>query len=329
MEQPWRAELRCPAEPRKEARDLAEDPFDRSHAPPVGVVEHLAPGLRVVTAPNAGPMTFTGTRSYLVGAGEVAVIDPGPEDPGHLDALVGALEAGERVTAVLVTHAHRDHSAGARALAVRTGAPVLAHGHPAAWQSAATAELAAAGALGGGEGVDRRFRPDHAIGEGAVVSGPGWTLTALHTPGHLGDHLSFAWAEAGALFTGDTVMGWATTLISPPEGELGAFRSSLERLLERDDAVYYPGHGADVRDPRGLVRHILAHRAAREQAIVAALGRDPATVADLVAEIYRDTDPVLRPAAARNVLAHLIDLVEREVVAPEGALTEGATFRLA
>jgi len=293
----------------------------------VGTTEHLAPGLRVVTAPNAGPMTFTGTRSYLVGAGEVAVIDPGPDDPGHLAAIVAALAAGERIGTILVTHAHRDHSSGARALAARTGAPVLAHGDPAGGRSAAMAALAAAGGLGGGEGIDRRFRPDRAIGEGATVSGPGWTLTALHTPGHLGDHLSFAWAEAGALFTGDTVMGWATPLISPPEGDLGAFRASLRRLAERGDAIYYPGHGPEVRNPRTLVAHILAHRSAREAAILDALARGPAAIPALVAEIYAATDPRLHPAAARNVLAHLIDLTERDLVEPEGTLTADATFR--
>src|SRR6188768_2736986 len=153
---------------------MAASPFDLSHAPPIGVAETLAPGLRVVTAPNAGPMTFTGTRSYILGEGEVAVIDPGPDDPRHLAALAAAV-AGERVAAVLVTHCHRDHSGGAAAFAARVGAPVLAHG--------------------------------------GVTAGPGWTLTALATPGHTGDHLSFVWAEANALFSGDHLMGWATTLI--------------------------------------------------------------------------------------------------------------------
>jgi hydroxyacylglutathione hydrolase len=286
------------------------DPFDRSHAPVHGVAEPLAPGLRVVTAPNVGPMTFTGTRSYLVGEGEVAVIDPGPADPGHLEALAAAVR-GERVSAVLVTHAHLDHSAGAAAFAARVGAPVLAHGGPVG----ARAGLR----VGGGEGIDAGFRPDRRIGEGAEVAGPGWTLTALATPGHTGDHLSFAWAEGGALFSGDLVMGWATTVISPPDGELGAFRASLARLQGREERVYYPGHGAPVGDPQGIVAHILAHRAGREAEVLAALARGPATVPELVAAIYAGVDPALHGAAGRNVLAHLLDLEARGAVGADGA----------
>jgi len=306
---------------------MVPGPFDLSHAPPVGVAEAVAPGLRVVTAPNAGPMTFTGTRSYIVGEGEVAVIDPGPHDPRHLGALAAAV-AGERVAAVLVTHAHRDHSAGARSFAEAVGAPVLAHGDPVGARSAAMARLAAAGGIGGGEGIDPGFRADRRIGEGEVVAGPGWTLTALATPGHTADHLSFAWAEGSALFSGDHVMGWATTLISPPDGDLGAFRASLVRLQGRREGVFYPGHGAPVGDPQGLIRHVLAHRAAREGEILAALARGPATVAGLVAEIYAAVDPALRGAAGRNVLAHLIDLGERSVAVAMGPPATGA-WRLA
>jgi hydroxyacylglutathione hydrolase len=303
------------------------DPFDLSHAPPVGIPEVLAPGLRVVTAPNPGPMTFTGTRSYIVGAGEVAVIDPGPDDPRHLDALAAAVGT-ERVAAVLVTHAHRDHSAGARAFAGRVGAPVLAHGDPAGARAPAMARLAAAGGLGGGEGLDAGFRPDRRIGEGATVAGPGWTLTALATPGHTADSLSFAWAEGGALFPGDLVMGWATTLISPPDGDLAAFRASLARLDGLGAAIFYPGHGAPVGDPRRIMAHVLAHRAGREAEILARLARGPASVGELVAAVYAGVDPALHDAAGRNVLAHLIDLEARGQVAADGP-PAAARYRLA
>jgi hydroxyacylglutathione hydrolase len=303
------------------------DPFDLSHAPPIGIPEALAPGLRVVTAPNAGPMTFTGTRSYIVGEGEVAVIDPGPDDPSHLAALRAAL-GGERVAAVLVTHAHRDHSAGARAFAAATGAPLLGHGDIEGARSPAMRRLAAGGEIGGGEGIDAGFRPDRRIGEGAVVAGPGWTLTALLTPGHTADHLSFAWAEAGALFSGDVLMGWATPVISPPDGELAAFRASLERLRRRGEGVYYPGHGAPVADPSAVIAHVLAHRAGREAEIVAALARGPATVAELVAAIYAGLDPRLGGAAGRNVLAHLLDLETRGRVSLDPG-TAPARYRLA
>ncbi len=303
-----------------------QGPFDRRHAPPVGVPEALAPGLRVVTAPNAGPMTFTGTRSYIVGSGEVAVIDPGPDDPRHLAALQSAV-AGESVAAVLVTHAHRDHCTGARAFAAAVGAPVLAHGDPAGGRRPAMARLAAAGGLGGGEGFDLGFAPDERIGAGDRIAGPGWTLSVLGTPGHTADHLAFAWAEGRGLFTGDLVMGWATTLISPPDGDLGAFRQSLGALLEREDRVYWPGHGAPVTEPQALVRHIMAHRAGREAEILAALDEGPATVAALVARIYAAVDPSLHPAAARNVLAHLVDLADRGLVEAEGGLAADAVFR--
>jgi glyoxylase-like metal-dependent hydrolase (beta-lactamase superfamily II) len=301
----------------------AAGPFDLSHAPPVGVPETLARGLRVVTAPNAGPMTFTGTRSYILGEGEVAVIDPGPDDPRHLAALAAAV-SGERVAAVLVTHAHRDHSACARAFAERVRAPVLAHGDPAGARRPAMARLAAAGGIGGGEGIDHGFRPDRELAEGEVLARPGWTLTALATPGHTADHLCFAWAEGNALFSGDHVMGWATTLISPPDGDLAAFRASLAWLQARDEAVFYPGHGAPVADPPAVMAHVLAHRAMREAEILAALARGPATAADLVAAVYAGLDPALRGAAARNVLAHLVDLGERGLTTAEGPLATGA-----
>lgn len=304
------------------------DPFDRSHAPPIGRPEALAPGLRVVTAPNPGPMTFTGTRSYILGAGRVAIIDPGPAEPRHVEALAAALEPGETVAAILVTHAHRDHSAGAAALGRRVGAPVLAHGDPVGARSPLMARLAASGGLGGGEGIDAGFVPDRRLGGGETVGGPGWTLTALATPGHLSDHLSFAWEEGEAVFTGDTVMGWASPVISPPDGDVGAFRDSLVRLRARGDRVYYPGHGGPVTEPARLVDWLLAHRAEREAQILGALGRGPATPDALVAAVYAGIDPALRPAAARNVLAHLIDLAERGLVEAENGFGATARFGL-
>lgn len=299
---------------------MAEDPFDRDHAPAPGVPEPLTPGLRVVTAPNPGPMTFTGTRTYLLGARQVAVIDPGPLDPAHQAAVAAA--AGGRAAAILVTHGHRDHSEGARALQELLQAPILGFGP--AERSPTMAALAATGAMGGGEGVDADFAPDRRLADGEEIAGDGWRLSAVHTPGHLGDHLSFAWEDG--LFSGDTVMGWATTLISPPDGDLGAFLASLRRLRERSERRYFPGHGKPIEDAHRMIDWQIAHRAEREAQILAALAAGPRDVAGLVAQVYPGLDPALRGAAGRNVLAHLIDLWERGAVTSEGGPAAGATF---
>jgi glyoxylase-like metal-dependent hydrolase (beta-lactamase superfamily II) len=304
-----------------------EGPFERDHAPVPGAVERLAPGLRAVTAGNSGPMTFTGTRSYIVGEGEVAVIDPGPDDPEHRAAVLAALAPGERVAAVLVTHAHRDHSGGAAAFGAASGAPVLAHGEPRAGVRPLGAAWAAAGALGGGEGIDAGFRPDRRLRDGDVVEGPGWRLEAVATPGHLGDHLAFAWEAAGALFSGDVLMGWSTTLISPPEGDLDGFMGSLERLGARREAVFYPGHGAPLRDPGRMIAWQAAHRRERTAQIFAALEDGPRDVEGIVACVYAGLDPKLAGAAGRNVLAHLLALAEAGHVAVEGKPGPGARFR--
>ncbi|TPE50140.1 MBL fold metallo-hydrolase [Amaricoccus solimangrovi] len=307
---------------------MAEDPFERDHAPPIGAAERLAPGVRVVTAPNAGPMTFTGTRTYLVGEGQVAVIDPGPDDARHREAVARALGPGETVVAVLVTHAHRDHSEGAAAMGARLGAEVLAHGDPVGARAPGMARLAGDLGLGGGEGLVPGFAPDRRIGEGEVIAAPGLTLAALATPGHTADHLSFVYREGAALFSGDLVMGWSTTMISPPDGDLAAYRESLGRLRERGEGVYYPGHGAAVTRPGRLIGHMLAHRAAREAQVLDMLAKGPARVPELVEAMYRGLDPKLRGAAARTVLAHLVDLAGRERVAVEGS-GAGALYGLA
>jgi glyoxylase-like metal-dependent hydrolase (beta-lactamase superfamily II) len=290
-------------------------------------VRMLETGLRCVTAPNPSPMTAQGTNTYLLGEGEVAVIDPGPAIPSHLDAIMGALAPGERIGAILVTHSHRDHSPLAQSLAQKTGAPIMAAG-PSNWgRSATMAALATAGAVGGGEGVDPDFDPDQRIGDGEVIAGPWGEIAVLHTPGHMANHLSFAWQ--GALFTGDLVMGWSTSLVSPPDGDMGAFMRSCARLLGRDDRVYFPGHGAAVDAPQARVQTLIAHRLHREAQIIAALGTRPgATASALAHTIYTDLAPALLPAAARNVLAHLIDLSERNLAAPVGALTADAPFAL-
>lgn len=308
---------------------MPDDPFTRDHAPEIGAVEWLRPNLRVVTAPNAGPMTFTGTRSYLLGDREVAIIDPGPDDAAHLEALAAALAPGARVIAILVTHAHRDHSAGAARLADRVGAPVLAHGDPIGARSPSMRRLAetAGPSLGGGEGLDRDFKPDRQIGEAEVIEGAGWRLVARHLPGHLGDHLVF---DAGDFaFSGDLLMGWATTMISPPDGDLAAFRHSIEELRRMAPNACYPGHGAPVSDPAAICTYLLAHRASREAEILGALEQGPARIPHLVAAIYAGVDPALHPAASRNVLAHLVDLETRGRVLCDGGIRADGVFRMA
>ncbi|OAN77439.1 MBL fold metallo-hydrolase [Jannaschia sp. EhC01] len=280
----------------------------------------LAPGLRRVTAPNPSPMTFTGTQTYILGEGAVCVIDPGPALRPHLDAILAALEPGERVSKILVTHSHLDHSPLARPLADVTGAPILAAG-PSDWGISPV--MAALGeAVGGGEGVDPDFVPDEQIAEGDDIDG----IAVLETPGHMANHLSFAWD--GALFSGDLVMGWSTSLVSPPDGDMTAFFASLDKLQARSDTIYYPGHGDPVRAPQARCAELIAHRCTREAQILSALAAiGPANAEMLARHIYTDVAPALLPAAARNVLAHLIDLTTRARIHPQGPLHADALFR--
>lgn len=272
----------------------------------------LEPGLRRLTAPNPSPMTYHGTNTYLLGEGEIAVIDPGPDHAGHMAAILAALAPGERIGAILITHSHRDHSPLARPLSRATGAPVLAAG-PSDWGlSAVMAELAAGGRIGGGEGVDRDFTPDAQIAEGDRLTGGWGEISVLETPGHMANHLSFGWN--GALFTGDHVMGWSTSLVSPPDGDMGAFMASCRRLAGRDDRVYFPGHGAPVSAPQARIAELIAHREGREAQILSALTEVGAATAGALAQrLYVELAPALLPAAERNVLAHLLDLAQRNL----------------
>ncbi|MCB2131739.1 MAG: MBL fold metallo-hydrolase [Rhodobacteraceae bacterium] len=283
------------------------------------------PGLRLLRAPNPGPMTFTGTNTYLLGEGRVAVIDPGPDQPAHLSAILAALAPGECVSHIFVTHSHADHSPLSRALAAETGAPVLAFGDARSGRSARMEALAAEGGIGGGEGLDAAFRPDEALADGTVVEGAGWALRAIHTPGHIGNHLCLAWGNR--IFSGDHVMGWASSLVSPPDGDMGAYMTSLARLAAEGATRLYPGHGDPVARPAERIVALTVHRREREAQILAALREAPSDAAGLAARIYIETPPALLAAATRNVLAHLVDLEDRNLVACEGPLHPDAVFR--
>jgi len=290
--------------------------FITEHKPEIGVVEDVAEGLQVVTAPNASPMTFTGTQSYILGDSEVAIIDPGPQDPAHFAAPQKAI-GGRRVSHVLVTHSHVDHSPLAHAF----DAPVLAFGPSGAGMSALMRGL---GPLEGGEGIDRDFRPDQLLADGDIVKGAGWALEAVQTPGHMSNHLCFAFE--GGLLSGDHVMAWSTTLVSPPDGDLAQFMASLRRLQTRDDLRYFPGHGPVLEEPQAMLAYQIAHRLDREAQILAAL---PGEILAITEAVYKGLDNRILPIAARNVFSHLIDLCQRGVVRCNGPIRFGARYELA
>ncbi len=272
-----------------------------------GRVQRLGGRVRRILAPNPSPFTFTGTQTYLIGEGDVAVIDPGPDLPAHLDALMAALH-GERVADILCTHTHRDHSPASRPLAAATGAPIVGCAPLSLDDEGPRAD----------EAFDSAYRPDRILADGERLGGESWAIEAVATPGHTSNHLCFAFGEAGALFTGDHVMGWSTSVVAPPDGDMADYMASLERLLARDDLVYYPAHGPAVEDPRGHVRRLIEHRHMRERQILGQVGRGVGRIPDMVADIYADIDPRLFPAAGRSVLAHLVDLERRGLVRTEG-----------
>jgi glyoxylase-like metal-dependent hydrolase (beta-lactamase superfamily II) len=276
---------------------------------PTGEIEQLEPLVRRVLAPNGSPFTYTGTQTYLVGGHDgLAVIDPGPAEPDHLDALIRAI-GDAPVLAITCTHTHRDHSPAAAPLARRTGAPVVGCA-PLVLESPEDEQAPRADAP-----FDRDYAPDRVLEDGEKLEGPGWTLTALATPGHTSNHLCFALEQSGALFTGDHVMGWSTTVVAPPDGDMAAYMASLELLYAREDRVYYPAHGPAVHNPRQLVRGMIGHRRQRERQILKLLVQAPQTIAELVPQMYKGLDERLWPAAGQSVKAHLIDLERRAAVA--------------
>lgn len=282
------------------------------------------PSIRLVRAANPSPLTGTGTNTWLVGGSDLAIIDPGPDLDQHLAAILAAVGPGQRISHILVTHAHLDHSALAPRLAAATGAPVLAFGTATEGKSPIMTRLAPS-LPSHGEGLDLAFRPDRRIGDGDTVTGPDWSLTAHHTPGHLGGHLAFALGET--LFSGDHVMGWSTSIVAPPDGDMGDYMASLARLSANRWHRFLPGHGDPVADPKARLSELTHHRLGREAQILAALGDSPATIPALTARVYQDTPPHLRAAAERNVFAHLVDLQSRSLIKAKPDLHPTATFR--
>ncbi|WP_267386026.1 MBL fold metallo-hydrolase [Sphingomonas sp. GC_Shp_3] len=272
-----------------------------------GIAQPLEPLVARLLAPNPSPFTYTGTQLYLVGQRELAVIDPGPDAPEHIDAIVAAI-AGRPVGAIVITHTHRDHSPASRPLAAITGAPIVGCAPLAQANTGPRLEA----------GFDTDYAPDRVLADGDTVAGEGWTLSAIHTPGHTSNHLCFALAEANALFSGDHVMGWSTSVVAPPDGDMTDYMASLDKVLRRDDRIYYPAHGDPIDNPRRLVRGMMGHRKQREGQILRLLRDGARPLPEMVERMYVGLDPRLRPAAGCSVLAHLIDLRGRGLVAEHG-----------
>ncbi|HXC92001.1 MAG TPA: MBL fold metallo-hydrolase [Stellaceae bacterium] len=294
-------------------------PFLREFSFEYGRLEPVAPGIRRIVARNPSPFTFTGTGTYVVGAGEVAVIDPGPDLDEHVAALLAGL-GGERVTHILVTHTHRDHSPAAKALQAATRAPTFGFGPHAGGRR---------GEAGIEEGGDWDFTPDVTVRDGDEIAGAGWRFEAVHTPGHTSNHLCFALPEQGLLFSGDHVMGWSTSVIAPPDGDMSAYMASLDKLLGRPDAVYWPTHGPAITEPQPYVRAFVAHRREREAGILECLAAGPQEIMAIVDRLYVGLAQGLRRAAARSVHAHLLDLAARGLVDSDGPPTIDGVYRAA
>ena len=298
---------------------------DTASAPPPGAVTELEPGLRSILAPNPGPMTHWGTHTFIVGRRRVAVVDPGPDSNAHLAAILAATR-GETITDILITHAHLDHTALTPRLVAATGAKVSAFGPPAAGRAPLMQKLALSETIAGGEGVDRDFMPDQELREGSRIEGETWSLTALHTPGHFAGHLAFD--TGSALLTGDHVMAWASSLVSPPDGSIADFRATSHRLKTIRGRRFFPSHGPEIADPPARLDWLIRHRQSREEMILTAMTSGASTLGDITRAAYTDIPARMLPAAARNVLAHLIDLYERKLIDAAPDLTTEARFHL-
>ena len=304
---------------------MAEIQFHRELAFRYAVLETLSPLVRRVVARNPSPFTFKGTATFIVGRGRVAVVDPGPDLPEHIAALLTALR-GESVEGILVTHTHRDHSPAAAAVKAATGAVTYGYGPHGSGSRGDSGRAPSGPAVE--EGGDLAFVPDVRMAEGDALSGPGWRMTAVHTPGHTSNHLCFALAEERILFSGDHVMGWSTSVIAPPDGDMAAYMRSLEKLLAREDALYMPTHGPAIPDPKAHVQAFIAHRKARRAAILRHLAQGKHSIPELVAAIYVGLPENLRAAAGRSVLAHLIELSAAGEVAADRTPEMNARYRL-
>ena len=295
--------------------------FDRSFDARHGEAVRLSDLVTRVVAKNPGPFTFHGTNSFLVGRRDLAVIDPGPDDPAHVAALLAAI-GGRRVSAILVTHTHRDHSPAARALAAATGARVYGEGPHRPARPLDLGEINPLDASG-----DHDFRPDVALTEGDLVGGEGWTLEAIATPGHTPNHLCFSLREEATLFTGDHVMGWSTSIVAPPDGSMVDYMASLARLLDRPEGLFLPAHGNGIPEPDEFVEALIRHRKGREKAVLDRLAAGDETIPDMVRVIYAEVDRSLHGAAALSLLAHVEDLVERGLVKSDGRIDLAARYR--
>ncbi|HEY0236096.1 MAG TPA: MBL fold metallo-hydrolase [Afipia sp.] len=297
-------------------------PFNRDFSLKPGVIDEPVPGVRRLLCNNPSPFTFTGTVSYILGKGKVAIVDPGPDDDAHLTALLNAVR-NETVTHIFVTHTHLDHSPGVPRIKAATGATVYAEGPHRASRPKYASEMRASES-----GADRDFRPDVTLKDGEVVSSEGWRLEAVMTPGHTANHMAFAWPERGLSFVGDHVMGWSTTIVVPPDGSMVDYMASLEKLTRRNEQLYFSGHGPEIPDAVRFAHFLIRHRKAREASILHRLSKGEADIPAIVRASYIGIDPRLMDAAGYSVLAHLEDLVARKIVGTDGDPTIDGIYRL-